>query len=185
MPYAARQDVPRRSVHFSSHPSSSPRSLRHDEVFILKDFTQHMDRCSSCALLECRSTLRYTLCRRGKSKGVDMLEYLMYRNGRYVSRVDCEQGLGWTEVMIPSQYRLAKLYLRCQETRASPATYDAPDRPNHSRQRLVSTSQITLRPEVRTAQDDQRPEDMILQVTIPSFTIPVRLEQGCSRVRLL
>lgn len=178
MPLAARQNAPRRSVHFSPYTSSTPRSLRTDELFIIKEFTQHMDRCPSCSVTESRSTVRYILCRRGKSHGADMLEYLAYRNGRYVSLVDYEQGRGWTEVVIPSQYRRATWFLRCKGSPPVASVYHAPDQP---RPPSLSISHITLRPEISTVQDGASPEEMILHVTIPSFTIPVRLESSRPR----
>lgn len=180
MPYVARSSAPRRSVHFSPHTSSSPRSLRSDELFIIKEFTQHMGRCQSCSVTESRSTFRYTLCRRGKHNGADLLEYLVYRDGRYVSVVDYEQGWGWTEVLVPPQHRLAMLFLRCKGAQRPTTAHDAPYRP---RRQSAATSQITLRPEITTVQDGTNPEEMILRVTIPSFTVPVRLEQGRPRPR--
>lgn len=113
---------------------------------------------------------------------MDLLDYLVYRNGCYVSQIDYEQGRGWVEVMVPSQHRLATLYLRCKAMQDVPPLQHAPNIP---RRRISSIPQITIRPETTIVRAITNPEEMILHVTVPSFTVPVRLGPSDPRPRTI
>lgn len=174
MPHPASYATPRPSVHFASRSRSSPRQPRQDELFLIKDFTRHVGRCQSCLVTESRSVLRCALCPRGRDYGNDLLPYLAHENGRCVSVVDHEQGWGLTEVIIPSEYRTAEIFLRCKGVRCPrrSSTWSSP--PQH--RSVVVVPRVTLTPEVSCVQDGPGSGETIVHVTIPAFTIPVRLD---------
>lgn len=173
MPHPASYAAPRPSVHFASRSRSSPRQPRQDELFLIKDFTRHVGRCQSCLVTESRSVLRCGLCPRGRDHGNDLLQYFAYEHGHCVSLVDHEQGWGLTEVIIPSEYRTAEIFLRCKGARClrRSNTWSDP-----SRQRTVVVPRVTLTPEVSCVQEGPRLGETTVHVTIPAFTVPVRLE---------
>jgi hypothetical protein len=175
MPLATSYGARRPSVHFAPRSRSSPRHPRPDEFFTIKDFTRHVGRCASCSITESRSELRCALCSRGRGYGNDLLEYFVYDNGRCVSLVDHEQGWGRTEVIIPSEHRTAEIFLRCKGTR-SPRWSGTSS--HQQRRRSVVVPRVILTPEVSCVQDEPGSEEMIIYVTIPTFTIPVRLRPG-------
>lgn len=160
-----------RKVHFASPAARAPRN---DERFVVKRFDRHIGRCSECLLSESKSRISCSLCRRGKDYGQDLLDYLCYHQGRVCSLID------WPNpVDIQDQDNTAGAYLRFvsyrrTEPRAARAT--ATDIPLQ-RDPLPS---ITITPQISTARGSSK-DEIMLYMTIPSFTIPLRLKPESAR----
>jgi len=162
-----------RTVHFSSRPTLTPRSPNVAELNTLKCLSRHVKRCQVCSVSETRTKYSLNFCQRGNDYGIDILPYLAYEHGRCISVVDYEQGLGRTEVIIPDQYKDSEIYLRYKAAQGR-------RRSNQQTRQTIAVPPITLMPEISRVQESANPGEILLRLTIPSFTIPVRI---CSDYR--
>lgn len=162
-----------RTVRFAKKALGSPRSLNQEERFVLKSFSRHVQRCQSCSIEETRSSYRCQLCTRGSGYGKDILQYLFYENGRFLSRIDEKLGYGRTEVIVPDEYRVSGIFLQCK---AFPASERSSHPPSQKAPQMINVPPITLKPTVLRVQQSARPKELVVHVTVPSFTIPIRLD---------
>lgn len=163
-------NMSRRTVRFAPNTTLTPRGPKDEELYTIRCFSQHVRDCQLCSVTETETTYRCKFCRRGKNYGIDMLPYLAYEHGRCFSVIDDRKGLGRTEVIIPNQYRESEVFLRCQApSRARPSC--------EPRWRTVATPPVTLVPEISRAQTGTRPGELFMHVTIPTFSIPIRIRQ--------
>lgn len=162
-----------RRVHFTPPAARLPQP---DERYVVKQFDRHISRCSTCLLSESRNRIKCVLCPRGQSYGDDLQDYLCYHQDRVRSLID------WPIcVTIQDEDSTAGAYLRFISYRRTQLPADAA-RATSTRVPLSwdPLSSITITPQVSSVRGTSK-DEMILYMTIPSFTIPLRLKSESAR----
>lgn len=172
----------KRSVQFSSSILRSPRRLSSDEVFVINTFNRHIHNCRACAISESSHEYRCRLCPRGHDYGRDVMDYVRYDSGRFVSEHDAKSGLGRTELVVPEDCGAARVFLQIRDAQLRHKQAE-PRTPKHTRPRLstglpsYSSKPVLVEPILSGQHQGHRAGASFIYVTIPSFTIPVRLSE--------
>lgn len=160
-----------KKVHFAT---TRPRWPRGDESCMLKDFTRHVQQCSTCTVTESRDTWQCKLCARGQEYGRNLREYICYHRGNFRSVFE------WPDVVvIEDAFRSASIYLQ------SIARKDRYSKHNEGQHpfTLVQPASVRVEPFIYSSGQMQDDGDLVLHVTVPSFTIPVRLVRRTNTYR--
>lgn len=172
---------PRKQVRFDVSPSRSPDS---EERWALRRFCEHIDDCSRCLLSESQNSIRCRLCSSGRWCADELRIYLGYRDGLYYAKVRQRP-----PVHISSQFGAARTYLRyVAACRDRPPVYsestthqtmtDSPARTENNTLAFVQPSNVTITPYLSSVVADSKTGETILHLTIPSFTVPVRIRSS-------
>ena len=168
----------RKHVRFDVSPPRSPDS---EERYTLKQFCQHIHGCARCILSESRGYIRCQLCASGQWHADELRVYLGYRDGSYYAKV--QQRL---PVNVGPEFAPARTYLRyvaaCRDQPSGPPESTTPRSSGHASPRtessvlaFVQPPSMTITPYLSSVVADPKSGETILHLTIPSFTVPVRV----------
>lgn len=172
---------PRKQVRFDVSPARSPDP---EERYALKRFCQHIHSCSQCALSESRSHLRCRLCSSGRWYADELRIYLGYRDGLYYAKVRQRPS-----IHISPEFQAARVYLRyvaaCRdqppvysETTTHQSPVRTPPQTESDPLAFVQPSSVSITPYLSSVTADPKSGETILHLTIPSFTVPVRVRSS-------
>lgn len=147
-----------------------------DEASALRDFCDHVDRCSYCHINENERIIQCRMCSKGVSYGQDLHDYLSWNAGAVHSALDTHITTPERHVIIHPQWQKAEIYLRfTAEKRRQMVRARRHDRGPWS---SVYAPVVNIKPTISSVVHDRRKDTVYLQVTVPTFTIPVVMNSG-------
>lgn len=111
------------------------------------------------------------------------MDYIRYDGGRFVSQVDAKAGIGRTELVLPEECGAARVFLRVRDAQLRQHKKDEPKTRTHTAPevkpeiRPYLSKPILVEPILSGQHQGHRAGSSLIYVTIPSFTIPVRLSE--------
>lgn len=142
-----------------------------DEASALRDFCDHVNRCSYCHIEENERTIRCHMCSKAVSYGQDLQDYLSWDAGAIRPALEVHVSMPQRHVIIHPQWQKAEIYLKfTAEKRRQMVSARRRDRGVWS---PAYTPVVNIKPTISAVTHDRRNNTVYLQVTVPTFTIPI------------
>ena len=75
---------------FDPMPATVSRPPRDDELYVMQRFARHASHCVACAHPYTVDKTGGTLCPKGHQRAIDVIEYVIAKEGKYHSVIDLE-----------------------------------------------------------------------------------------------